>query len=303
MRKRSVVLILVAVLLGLWVWVVGVGRKKEMPSPEVPESQEGQISTFTLSGYGEGGKKKWQVEGQTADIFSQIVQLDEVVAKAYGDERTIVLTSDEGRFDKVSNDVLLEQNVVATTSDGIRLFTDQMNWKAKEERMSSDGYVVVQKDKVESVGTGAQAEPGLKTFQLNKAVTVRIQPATVITCSGPLEVDYAKGLAVFRDNVKVADERGEVYADRMDVHLHPQTQKIMKVVASGKVRIVRGQNQSLSDEATYFPPENKVILSGNPKLTLYPKEKGGGVELPGMPSFDLGKGKAPKSAPEAGTKK
>ena len=285
MRSKTLLLVVMALVVGGGVWLLSIRQKSQAPPAEVPESQEGQISTFTLSGYGEGAKRKWQVEGRTADIFSQIVQLDEVVAKSYGDERTIILTSDVGHFDKGTNDVHLEQNVVATTSDGIRVFSDRMDWKAKEERMSSDGYVVVQKDKVESVGTGAHAEPGLKTFQLEKEVTVRVKPATVITCSGPLEVDYANGLAVFRKDVKVTDERGTVYADRMDVHLDPQTQKILKVVAGGNVRIVRGQNQSFSDEAVYFPPENKVLLSGNPKLTLYPKQGGGMSELPGLPGL------------------
>ena len=49
--------------------------------------------------------------------------------------------------------------------------------------------------------------------------------------------------------------------------------KIDKIVAHGNVKIVKGPNVSYSDEAIYSALDNKITLSGRPKLILYSTEK------------------------------
>ncbi len=44
---------------------------------------------------------------------------------------------------------------------------------------------------------------------------------------------------------------------------------IDKLVARGNVKIVKGENTSYSDEATYLSAEKKIILTGKPRLVLY----------------------------------
>jgi len=45
--------------------------------------------------------------------------------------------------------------------------------------------------------------------------------------------------------------------------------KIEKLVARGNVKIVKGENTSYSDEATYLGADKKIILTGKPRLVLY----------------------------------
>ncbi|MFH1406994.1 MAG: LPS export ABC transporter periplasmic protein LptC [Candidatus Omnitrophota bacterium] len=257
--------------------------KKEAEEPELSEKEEAleqKISTFNLAGYGEGAKKKWEIEGKAADVFENTVKLDSIVAKAYGKGREVTVTADRGTVDKSTNNIHLEQNVVATTKDGVTLKTDYMDWQAKKETLTTDAKVVVQKENVTTRGKGAFAQPELKKVKLREEVVVEVAPdgkdtttPTVITCSGPLEVDYANNMAVFNDNVSVKDERGEVAADRMIVYFDQKAQKISQVVAKGNVKITRGQNVSTSNEAVYKTGENKVTLSGNPKIIVYPEKK------------------------------
>lgn len=101
-------------------------------------------------------------------------------------------------------------------------------------------------------------------------VKVTIYPSTIITCDGALEVDYEHAKATFHENVHVTDERGELFADVMDVFFTP-SHEISQVHASGHVRIVRGDDTAYSDEAVYLQKEGKVFLTGQPKLVLFPE--------------------------------
>ena len=48
---------------------------------------------------------------------------------------------------------------------------------------------------------------------------------------------------------------------------------INKIIASGNVKIVRGENISYSQEAIYTALDKKVVLSGHPKLVFYSTEE------------------------------
>ena len=110
----------------------------------------------------------------------------------------------------------------------------------------------------------------------------------VITCDGPLDVEYEKNVATFRNNVKVDRGDNQIYCDRLDVYFIMKKDalpaptadasnlmggKIDKIVAKGNVKIVRGENVSYSEEATYSALDKKIILSGRPKLVIYSKEE------------------------------
>ena len=277
--------------------------KRQSPPPETSSTEEikdaaiesesdQKILTFNLAGFDEGGKKKWEIEGRSADIFGDLIKLDGVVTKAYGEEDSLTLTADEGTYDKANNRVHLEKNVVAISESGAKLTTNSLDWDANLETVTTEDYVKVEKDNLESAGTGAVGQPNLKTVQLNEDVTVNIYPKqgtqqqqpTVITCRGPLVVDYEKNIARFNEEVKVKDKEGEIYSDKMDVYFiagdepvsggETKSMKIIKIVCIGNVKIVRGENISFSQEAVYTANDRKVILTGEPKLVIYSSEEG-----------------------------
>lgn len=103
---------------------------------------------------------------------------------------------------------------------------------------------------------------------------------TVITCDGPLKVIYQDKLAVFKDNVKVKDSRGEIFADKMDVYFTTQDEAarqiegiegmgIQKIVAIGNTEIHHGDNITYSQRAVYDTNTGKLTLTGKPKLIIY----------------------------------
>ena len=265
------------------------------------QESDQQIGDFSLSGYGERGKKSWDIAGKSADIYPEEVKLKDVNGNLYGKEENVNLTAKTGDFNKTNGKVHLEKDVVITTSQGARLTTDSMDWDRNKQLVTTNDRVNIDKDNINITGTGAHGEPNLKKIALNKDVRVDINPSlkaaadsaglgvkekTTITCEGSLEIDYEKNIATFNKNVKVERPDSTIYSDKMDLYFSPGkdkrqvskapqimgNNKIDKIVARGNVRIVRGENTSYSEEAVYTAADRKIILNGRPKLVFYSTE-------------------------------
>jgi lipopolysaccharide assembly outer membrane protein LptD (OstA) len=180
-----------------------------------------------------------------------------------------------------------------------------LDWDRKNQTVTTQDIVNIEKENMVTVARGAKSEPNLKKVALEKEVRVDINPApdtgqggqvkdkTIITCDGPLEIDYEKKIAAFYNNVKVERPDSLIYSDRMDIYFaasnkeegtQPQDtaksdkapglmgNKIDKIIARGNVKVVRGENISYSEEATYSAVDKKLILSGKPRLIIYSTE-------------------------------
>lgn len=253
-----------------------------------------QIADFTLSGSGDKGKKAWDLAGKSADIEDNVVKLKKVVGNHYGEKDNINLTADNGDFNKASGVVHLEDNVVITTSSGAKLTTDSLDWDRKQQILSTLDKVNLDKADMNLSGTGAKGQTALSQVMLEKNVRLDINPADkqdnkkekiMITCDGPLDIDYGKNIAVFNNNVKVEKPDMTIYSDKMQVYFSAKQEQaekeqgaqvlsssINKIIASGNVRILRGENVSLSQEAIYTALDKKITLTGRPQITIYQTE-------------------------------
>ena len=57
----------------------------------VHETAQQQISDFSLSGYGDKGKKSWDISGKNADIVNEVVKLKDVSGNLYDRDRKSVV--------------------------------------------------------------------------------------------------------------------------------------------------------------------------------------------------------------------
>lgn len=234
---------------------------------------EQKVLNFSLSGT-EDGLKKWDIEGDSADFLtSNIIELSKIKGKIYTKDNVVTPTADKGKVDKRSNNIELRENVVVTTEDGARLTTERLNWDAEKEFIWTDDFVRVQKDEIIATGYGVSGNPNLEKVEFKEDVKINIAPSTVITCDGPLEIDYLKSIAYLNNNVYVVDERGEILADKAHVYFDKTQKKIIKIVARGNVEIKREGNTTYSDEAIYYADEKKIVLTGKPKFIVYPESK------------------------------
>ncbi|MDD5130197.1 MAG: LPS export ABC transporter periplasmic protein LptC [Candidatus Omnitrophica bacterium] len=277
----------------------------QLPAAEVKEIKPGstakdakesdqQVGDFSLSGFGDKGKKSWDLAGKSADIFNEVVKLKKVVGNNYAQNDTINLTADNGDFDKKSGLVHLQDNVVITTASGSTLTTDTLDWDRKQQIVKTLDKVNLARQDMNLSGQGAQGQTALKQIMVNKDVRLDIQAQDkkankkekiVITCDGPLDVDYEKNIAIFYNNVKVEKPDLTIYSDKMQVYFSPKQQdsasakgpavissSVNKIVALGNVRILRGENTSYSQEAIYTSVDKKITLTGKPQIVIYQTE-------------------------------
>lgn len=223
--------------------------KKDLPKPDANKTAadanadpvKHKVMSFSLEGMNERGTKKWDVKGESAEAVSESkVKLNTITANAYGESSQATITARKGLYDKTRNNVRLEDDVKATidTEDG-----------------STQGFADF---------TGlAQAKTGPKEGEGPK------KSRTVITCDGEAQFDYDKSIAYFNRNVKVFSSDGNIDADKIIINLDPATKKVYEIVAEGNVKILRGENITYSEKATYVESEKKIILTGQPKLVIY----------------------------------
>lgn len=262
--------------------VPGAGVKQE-------DNPTHKVYSFSFAKYTPEGEKEIEIEGDSADIFASTVDLMNVVAKAYADETPVTITSDTGHYDKPGNKVHLRKNVVATTADGARLLSEELDIDPTQKTMETNVGVQVKKDNINVEGLGAAGDSQLKKVKFKKNVTVVIRSAgdegssdtskgspTVITCDGPLTIDYSKNIAHFTDNVVAEDERGKLMADVMDVFYNKMSRKVSKIVALGSVVIENPDgNQTFSDSVIYLAEEGRIILGGDTEALYYDGSAGG----------------------------
>lgn len=251
-----------AVLFLSMVLFIGWAKKDPEKAPPATGPAEAQgvqhkVLSFNLEGLTQKGTKSWEVNGESAEAISQDrIQLNNIVAKAYGEEAEATITADRGIYDKSGNNVTLEQNVKATI----------MNSEGFSEEYTS----------LASPLASADTKPKRGKPDDNEKKKV------VITCDGEVQFDYAKNQGYFNKNVRVASDDGNIEADRITMNLDPTTKKILNIIAEGSVKITRGENVTYSDRAMYIEAEKKIVLTGSPKLIIYQE---GGIEegfvLPG----------------------
>lgn len=236
------------------------------------KNSEGKLENFNIEEYSENGSKKWEVKAATAKVYKKIVKLTNVKGFNYGRNSTVKIRAKEGKYNKKSQNLHLNNDVVTTTSDGIKMFTEELNWLTTEEKAYTEERVLVNNDRIEISGKGAETKPDLKKIRFERDVVTNVKPDTIIVCKGPLKINYKSNIAVFNNNVVVKDKKGKIWADKMTVYFNDK-KKVKRIIAEGNVRVKRGKDIIRSKRAKYIKEENKVIFTGSPKLTIYPEEE------------------------------
>lgn len=276
---RKFILVSVALIvayLALIQWKLWFHARHDAKFGKTPLQQEQKetaqrVYSFSFSKYTEDGEKELEIEGDSADIFSQNVGLLNVIAKAYAEESPVTITADQGSLDRSTSEILLNRNVVATTENGTRLMTEQLEINPSDKRMETEAETKIKKDNIHINGMGASSDSQLSKVTFKKNVTVVIQDPdsesespTVITSDGPLEIDYKRNVAHFSKNVVAHHAQGTLTADYMDVLYQKDTRRVSKIIARGNVVIVSKEgNKTFSDNAVYLAKEGRVVLGGD----------------------------------------
>ena len=239
-----------------------------------------QLEGFNLNGYTDGGTKSWDINGDTADISDKDIKINNVNANSYGKQNTN-LTAKTGTIDKVSGNVHLEKDVVITSKErGTQLTTDSLDWKRNEDLVKTKDPVQIKDKAMTLTGTGMTAHPNLKTAEISQDVVADVKTisptvsgsgqAVSITCDGPMELDQLRQSAVFNKNVVAIEKSSgrELRADKVEVYFDQKNSKIKRMVCTGNVSVRQGNSVTYAEVLTYDASDQKMTLSGRPRLVL-----------------------------------
>lgn len=261
-------------------FVPGCGRVSSGTGALQDKTQTGSeqvevISTVTLVGHTESGRKKWEVRGDTADLSAATVALSPVAATSFG-ERETHLTAKRGNLDRETENVHLEGDVVVTTSDGMKMTTDTLDWESKSEIGATPDWVAVSQPGMTVVGLGGKGYQKIHRLRLEREVTVVMEGkegATVVTCDGPMHVDTKRRKARFWKNVRVQDTKGIIRSDRMDVTFNTQTNQMEKAAFFGHVQIQQDDKRAFAHRADYHQPKGETALMGHARMVMLASEQ------------------------------
>ncbi|MCM8823910.1 MAG: LPS export ABC transporter periplasmic protein LptC, partial [Candidatus Omnitrophica bacterium] len=169
------------------------------------------------------------------------------------------------------------KNVRINNSQGLKLNTEFLNWKQHYNSVSTDKEVELVRDESLKVNAkGLEADTKLKQISFQEEVKVALndnREMTTITCDGPLEIDYNRGEAIFNNKVVVENPNGKLLSDKAIVYFDMEKKRILKIVAIGDVKIIRDDNVTFAEQATYSEDTGKMVLEGRPRLIIFPHSK------------------------------
>ncbi len=88
----------------------------------------------------------------------------------------------------------------------------------------------------------------------------------IVVTSTRMEAEKLGDKVTFTGNVVLKKEGMTLTSDRMIVYYQERTKNIREVEAHGNVKVTKEGRVALSNDATYFTGEEKVILTGNAKI-------------------------------------
>lgn len=103
---------------------------------------------------------------------------------------------------------------------------------------------------------------------------IKDENAPIKITSSRMETQNGKNVVSFLENVVAKKGDMTIYANRLDVYSDKDKKKLIKIIATGDVKIEKGQKVATGATAEYYDEEQKLILRGNPKL----KEKDNLIE-------------------------
>ncbi|MFH1771927.1 MAG: LPS export ABC transporter periplasmic protein LptC [Candidatus Omnitrophota bacterium] len=236
-----------------------------------------KIKDFYLSNLNEQGSCDWEVKGDEALISNEHVDIKEMDAKYYTEKDTIKVTSKKAKLNKENMDVHLQDDVQIENAEGMTLITDSLDWKQKNNSIATEDPVEINNDSMYIKAKGMQADTALKNVDFKEDIEVRVpdkenKDFTTITCKGPLEIEYSTGTAVFYKDVIVENEQATLFSDKTTMFFDTQLKKIIKIVSEGNVKIVKDENVTFSEKATYWNEQERIVLEGRPRLIYFSKK-------------------------------
>ena len=120
----------------------------------------------------ESGGVRWQLKAEQALIFDGEgrTSLKNISVKVFERDRSWTIVGEEGDLYEVTKNVEIRNNVVLTSSDGLRLETSVLRWQGAERRLWTDAPVRLSRGSAIADGTALDVRMGDESTTLTGRV-------------------------------------------------------------------------------------------------------------------------------------
>jgi LPS export ABC transporter protein LptC len=147
------------------------------PGLSVPEQT---VRDFAVESFAQG-QKDWVLRSPHADLFEASHRIDVQAPKIQFFEKgepSSNVEAGQGRINTETKDLWVWENVVMTSTDGVRLVSDHLRYDREQDRVVSTAPVTITKGGSVTRGVGWEARPDLSEIVIRRQ-RVEIAPEDV----------------------------------------------------------------------------------------------------------------------------
>ena len=126
------------------------------------------LENFTLIETSEG-KKRWNLTATSADVFEEIINVENVNIKFYNEESKEYawLKGNKGQLNIKNHNIIVRDRVFLITEDSTELYTDSLFWQNDLQIILTDARVkIIKKDSTVIEGNGLKTTPDLHKIEI-----------------------------------------------------------------------------------------------------------------------------------------
>lgn len=166
------------------------GMPRTNPMSSKGEMPDQEVTDFVLTET-DAGHPQWTLYAKWAATYTarNVVIARDIRVDFFDEQgaRSSELTAREGEIQQATRDMTARGNVVLMTTEGTRMTTEEMRFRNREQLITSDRLVRVEREGDTLEGVGFSSDPNLRRFEFRSRVnaTVRSQSgATIETREG-----------------------------------------------------------------------------------------------------------------------
>ncbi len=251
-------------------------RARRRPVPPGPVKAEAKLKanvTSRVEGYesvvmDDKGREKYRLRAAVDTAFDDgRHEMEKVDLTAFGEiqkdskPKTVRITSERGEYTPAQNLVTFETNVVVTSSDGLEVTSEKLNYDQKSEIANTDVAVQFKHGEINGSSVGAQLQAKDHLLSLWKEARIVATPATTPNPKDPKKkngqpvemrsdkASYAEqqGVARFEGNATITQGEKFARADSITGVINPQAKKLERVEMRGN-SFLKSQEKTRTSE-------------------------------------------------------
>ncbi|HBQ21261.1 MAG: LPS export ABC transporter periplasmic protein LptC [Deltaproteobacteria bacterium GWA2_38_16] len=259
-----------------------------MPSSSIKESNPSQtvlpasdanlsIEGFHAVNLNQEGRKE-TIDAEEAELYREkgFALLKKVEARIFGQGDDVIhIKGQEGKYYLDKKDIEFFGDIIATSENqGYQLKTNTLKYLDMEKLLSTDDPVWIagpnpHNPSLEVTGVGLRANTKTEQFSILKEVRSRkhdVGAPSIDIDSDTVDVYSKKNEALFKDNVVVIQKEMNLFTDNFLINYNSRNKAIDKAKAYNQVKIVQGTRIATCQKAFLLNREQKMVLTGNPKV-------------------------------------